>query len=501
MLPRAAALLALLLGRSAAAPPHIIFSLVDDLGSYNVGWRNANATSPNIDRLARGGTLLARHYAYKFCSPTRSALLSGRLPLHVNEDNPATIDSVGGVDLRMALLPQRLKAAADYYTVAIGKWHLGARQRANLPGRRGFDHHFGFLTGGEDHFTQVGYEAANAIDLWAADASDAAAREGGAPALDRNGTYSCELYAAEAARVVMAHDPSRPLFLYQAWHDTHAPYEAPERYADGSIAYADRRVMQAMVACVDEGTGNLTAALDARGMWENTLLVWSADNGGPQYWNANNYPYRGGKGTDFEGGVRAAAFVAGGFLPAAAPSEIAAPIHVCDWYATFLKLAGVGDPADPVDGLPDVDAVDVWPLFAAPASAAALAPPRSEVPLSSMALIVGDFKLVTNTTVVLGVLSGYWTGPVWPFDDARTPLEADPGCPLGGCLFNITADPTEHDELSARLPDKRRELVDRLAELVAGRYQTAYEDPDEQNCTTLAEYVATHAGFAGPVCA
>ena len=78
-----------------------------------------------------------------------------------------------------------------------------------------------------------------------------------------------------------------------------------ERYADDSIAYADRRVMQAMVACVDEGTGNLTAALDARGMWENTLLVWSADNGGPQYWNANNYPYRGGKGTDFEGGERA----------------------------------------------------------------------------------------------------------------------------------------------------------------------------------------------------
>ena len=63
MLSGAAALLALLLGRSAAAPPHIIFSLVDDLGSYNVGWRNANATSPNIDRLARGGTLLARHYA------------------------------------------------------------------------------------------------------------------------------------------------------------------------------------------------------------------------------------------------------------------------------------------------------------------------------------------------------------------------------------------------------------------------------------------------------
>ena len=185
----------------------------------------------------------------------------------------------------MALLPQRLKAAADYYTVAIGKWHLGARQRANLPGRRGFDHHFGFLTGGEDHFTQVGYEAANAIDLWAADASDAAARAARPRRPQRH--VLCELYAAEAARVVMAHDLSRPLFVPGVARHARTVRGA-RAVRRRSIAYADRRVMQAMVACVDEGTGIPTAALEARGMWENTLLVWSADNGGPQYWNANN---------------------------------------------------------------------------------------------------------------------------------------------------------------------------------------------------------------------
>ena len=280
---------------TGSTPPHLIIILVDDLGWHNVGWHNPLQKSPNIDALARSGAILERHYTYRFCSPSRSALLSGRLPLHVNEDNPPSITSKGGIDLRMTLLPQKLKQAG-YVTATYGKWHLGARQWPNIPANRGFDHHLGFLTGGEDHYTQRAYEAVTGghkpVDLW----------HNETPAYGRNGTaYSCNLYGDEASRLIHAHDAAVPLFLYMAFQNTHAPYQCPQRYLDPAVDFEGRRLMQGMVTCVDEATGNLTTSLKAKGMWPSTLLLWSADNGGPQYWSANNYPLRGGKGTDFEG--------------------------------------------------------------------------------------------------------------------------------------------------------------------------------------------------------
>jgi hypothetical protein len=155
-MPRALGVLVLASAADAAPParPHIVHMLADDYGYNNVGWRNPTMQTPNIDALARGGVVLERHYVYKFCSPTRAAALSGRLPYHVNQQNPVDITSDGGVDLRMTLLPQRLRAAG-YRTAAVGKWHTGGRSPANLPIRRGFDRHLGFLGGGEDHRTQV----------------------------------------------------------------------------------------------------------------------------------------------------------------------------------------------------------------------------------------------------------------------------------------------------------------------------------------------------------
>ena len=119
-------------------PPHLIVLLVDDLGWHNVGFRNPQQHSPNLDELARSGAQLARHYTYRWCSPSRSAFLSGRLPIHVNEANAPNITSPGGIDVRMTLLPQKLKQGG-YQTAAYGKWHVGARFRENLPSHRGFD--------------------------------------------------------------------------------------------------------------------------------------------------------------------------------------------------------------------------------------------------------------------------------------------------------------------------------------------------------------------------
>ena len=98
--------------------------------------------------------MCARLYTYKYCSPSRSSFLTGRLPVHVNQNNNCNLVTYpGGADLRMTLLPERLRGAG-YRTAMTGKWHCGARSAANLPANRGFDSHFGFLKGGEDHITQ-----------------------------------------------------------------------------------------------------------------------------------------------------------------------------------------------------------------------------------------------------------------------------------------------------------------------------------------------------------
>ena len=101
--------------------PSIVFFLADDFGHYNSGWNgNAEARTPNIDALVKQGIVMDRQYTFKFCSPTRSSFLSGRLPYHVNQANRA-YSAVGGVDLRMTLISEHLKSAG-YYTGMIGKW-------------------------------------------------------------------------------------------------------------------------------------------------------------------------------------------------------------------------------------------------------------------------------------------------------------------------------------------------------------------------------------------
>ena len=108
-------MLLLALSSAAAAPrPHVIMSLADDLGWHNVGWRNAELRTPVIDALHETGIDLQRLYVFKYCSPSRSSLMSGRLPLHVTQNNKNNeVTNPGGVDLRMAMLPERLKEAVS----------------------------------------------------------------------------------------------------------------------------------------------------------------------------------------------------------------------------------------------------------------------------------------------------------------------------------------------------------------------------------------------------
>ena len=247
-----------------------------------------------MNALRADGIELDRHYAYRFCSPTRSSLMSGRYPMHVNQFNHVGSTMGGGVGANFTIIAKKLKGAG-FATHQLGKWHCGQSSADLLPAGRGFDTSLGYLNGAEDHWNQhrVACGDQNFVDLYATDR----------PATDKNGTYGALIYHDEALRLIGAHNPATPFFLYLALQINHAPLQVPDKYLEyypcDNKNCTTRQTYQAMTVLADEVLGNVTAALKAKGMWENTLMVVSSDNGGPTGTDANsanNFPLRGGYG-------------------------------------------------------------------------------------------------------------------------------------------------------------------------------------------------------------
>lgn len=181
----------------------------------------------------------------------------------------------------------------------------------------------------------------------------------------RNGTYDADIYKADLTDVFNSHNTEDPFFLYLPLHNVHSPFQAPDEwlnlYPENSTCYR-RRTYQAMVSVADNVTGHMVQLLKKKEMWNNTLIVISADNGGAQCMGSN-FPLKGAKSTFFEGGVRALAIASGGLIPDTMKGKSTDGfIHIADWYTTFCQLAGV-DPSDSGTGKFDVDGVDVWPII------------------------------------------------------------------------------------------------------------------------------------------
>eukprot|EP01043_Picozoa_sp_COSAG02_P000679 COSAG02_NODE_13_length_57813_cov_14.298276_13_plen_283_part_00 len=242
------------------------------------------------------------------CSPLRTSQMTGRLPYHVLW----TTNYVSG---EMNMIPAKLRQVG-YSTHQIGKWHLGGLLPWMTPHGRGFDTSFGYLGGAEDHYTHVASEfGCSGVDLWRTDAP------AGSP--DYNGTYSAHMYNAEMLQVIDSHDVATPLFLYVATQDMHGPNQCLEEFmtnyphtpgtgAPGNTpkpGVDNYAAYNGMGVAADQLFGNMTTALKTKGMYNNTLIVLSSDNGGPAATMVsghagNNWPHRGGKQTNFEGGVR-----------------------------------------------------------------------------------------------------------------------------------------------------------------------------------------------------
>ena len=424
--------------------PNIVFVLVDDWGFAEVGFRNPKIKSPNFDKLAKTGLVLNRHYVYMFCSPSHAAFLTGRFPYHAHQWNIKS-DVPLGLNINMTMLPAKLKQAG-YSTHMVGKWHEGFFDPAFLPVNRGFDTSSGFLGGGEDHMTE---KTGCAVDFWKNKAPDA-----------RNGSYDAYSYRSDLTDIVKQHDTSKPFFLYLPLHNVHAPFQAPQEWIDiypvGSTCDF-RRTYQAMVSVADNVTGHVVQLLKERGMWDNTLMVVSADNGGAPC-AGSNYPLKGAKATLFEGGVRSLAFANGGALPSSMRGKTSEGfIHIADWYSTFCKMAGV-DPSDSGKGKFPVDGLDVWRII----SGENTTTEHEEIVLaynytSKGAIIVGEYKLIVGSQSGKPGCDGLMYSPLdYPCSNGTVGPDCDPYC-----LYNIVEDPREQQDLSKAKPDILKMLVDR----------------------------------------
>jgi len=282
-----------------ADKPNILVILADDLGYGDLSSYGAtDLKTPNIDKLVAAGMRFENFYANcPVCSPTRASLLSGRYPDMVGV--PGVIrthiaDNWGYLAPHAVLLPKLLKPAG-YYTAIVGKWHLGLAS-PNTPNERGFDHFQGFLCDMMDDYYKHRRHDINYMRL-------------NAEEIDPQG-HATDLFTQWAVDYIAERSKSQqPFFLYLAYNAPHAPIQPPDDWLDRvksrQPGISDQRAkLVALIEHLDDGIGEVIACLKDCGVSDNTLVIFTSDNGGQLGVGANNGPLRAGKQDMYEGGIR-----------------------------------------------------------------------------------------------------------------------------------------------------------------------------------------------------
>lgn len=419
--------------------PNIVFMLADDMGWNQPGFNGGKKElTPNIDRLAAQSLRLTQYYTHSVCAPTRGAFLTGRYAFRNwmdwrSEDfgKPSYLKALGLTlahnergepTRRIHALPTEERTVAEalkeagYTTALVGKWHCGEWLPEHLPMAQGFMHQYGHYAWGINYYTKsIVHNAPARFAVYDWHRNQKPLQEDG---------YSTDLFAAEAERVIKSQKKDTPFFLYVPFNAVHGPLDIPPGFSgDKSDPLAIR---DAMLKSLDQGVGRILKAIDDSGFADNTLVIFTNDNGAVL--ESMSRPYRGTKNTTFEGGVRVPCVLRwpGHSEPGSLNDGM---MFVADWYSTFITLAG-GKHAQPMP----VDAIDMTDMLFGPAES-----PRHEIVFE----VAGSVRLPT-------IRSG----------DYKL---------MGDMLFNIKDDPSERHDVAKKHPKIVERLANRLAEVGAQR--------------------------------
>ena len=415
--------------------PNIVIFLADDLGWADVPWHGSDYKLPHLDRLAAEGVRLESHYVHPMCSPTRTALMTGR---YASRFGVTAAQNNRALPFDTVTLASALKSAG-YETAITGKWHLGSKPEWG-PQRFGFDHGYGSLAGGCGPYDHR-YKTGEFTQTWH--------RNG--QLIEEQG-HITDLIAREAVEWLKQRS-EKPFFLYVPFTAIHVPMDEPEQWQQMNSHLADpgQRLRAACASHMDDAIGQVLAELDRQQVRDRTLVIFLSDNGahppsdnqgGPypgEYARVkvgnDNRPLRGHKTQVYEGGIRTPGVVRWpGHLK---PCEIHTPLHAVDWMPTLCALAG----AEPAQDL-KWDGTNIWPVLTQQAKDSAGPDAvlcRAGFPRQMVRH--GDWKLVVTKS-----------------NGKKGPTEE---------LFDLAADLGETKNLAAEQPGVLAEMKQRLDEISA----------------------------------
>lgn len=412
---------------SAADKPNIVLLFADDAGYADFGFQGSrDIKTPHLDQLAASGIKLTQFYVTAaVCGPSRAGMLTGRYQqrLGFEENNVPGIMSQNSAQLGEDMgLPLHVPTMGNYLqelgyrTAVLGKWHLGEADRYH-PTKRGFDEFFGFRGGARSCFPYPETGKARAgRSRWL---------ERGFGNFREHDGYLTDALADEACAFIQRQQ-GRPFFLYVSFNAVHLPMDvAPADKDEFPNLKGKRRVLAQMTLALDRACGRILSQLRQLGLAENTLVVFTNDNGGPSDRNASsNYPFAGVKATHLEGGIRVPCLISWpDELPAGALFEL--PASSLDLLPTFVKAAG-GDPSS----INDLDGVDLVPY---------LRGERTGRPHQTL-----YWKVDMRGTI----RDGDWKLMRMPDRPAQ--------------LFNLAEDPAEQHDLAHVHPEKVKALLKKL---------------------------------------